>query len=195
MIQINEQWLNKPVMLFLRSGELFTADSYIGSQQSKFFLIHFVHNDYIEIQHLKKCERCSITKKLTFLPIDEVIMIRKDIFCGHYLIEDAKVKDCFHDHFLFHESMIIPFRIYPSERKTTIWYSNITSPQFGNAKIKFDKIPQNFKVTLQDIHNNQVTYTNVKEVYFEQCKKIILIAYHDHLITGTFKFKINTLLQ
>lgn len=194
MIHLDEECLNKPVMLFNKDGEIFKMKSINSDVESRYFLIRTINKSCIELMCLHACYRCF--EEYALSPTNQYIMIDKTVFCGYHLLSDSDIcmKKCTHHTCCIHDRFSQRFTICSGNDEIIIWKSNNYNKQFGTLQL-FMEEQRPIKVVVQHMDGHKTTYWHPHTIYLDQCRKITIHSKGIEKITGVFTINMNSIVS
>ncbi|MFD2132355.1 S-Ena type endospore appendage [Pseudogracilibacillus auburnensis] len=191
---LKQNCVNKPIMFFLRNGEVFKTRSMKNNVITKFFLITSIDKTCITFMQLRPCYICY--NNYSFEPTYEYITMEKSVFCAYHILNDVCIRKCKHHICCFSDCLIGHFTLLPGNNEATIWKSNMANKQSGTLQIQLkDKISSPVKVIIQNGYVHSITSLKSKIICLDGAKHITIKSNGDEKVKGCFKIEMNSMIE
>lgn len=196
--------LDHPMMLFLKDGSLFKANSFKSKRHftTEFFLITKINTtkNCLTLMLLRPCTLCC--DKMVLMPMDEFITIDMSCFCGYQSILNACVRACNHPPIQITDCVCGSFTMLPGVGETVLWQSNLLAEQYGSVNLCI-KEGKETPLKLKIYFNNEREYKTVQLIdqkpynfSIADCSLIkVLRSNIETKVQGLFEIKLQSVIE
>lgn len=192
-----DDYINQPVTLFLKKGNMFQAKSSNSKHQyvTEYFLITHINdtNSCLTLMLLRPCSVCS--DQFVLIPTDEFIIIDKRVFCGYQSLKDTCIRKCNHPSVIMKDCICVSFTLLSEHNESVLWQSNMDAHQLAFIDLNIDKDHEGHSELR--IYGNDTSYESYQLIgcksynfWITDCSQITILKKHMETVKGVFKIKL-----